>query len=814
MTLRRGAILVTLLALFLAAGMAWAQYNDQTESDQPPQAQPNVVQPNQSQPNQSQPSLNQPEQDQANQDQSNEGPPDRVARLQYMSGQVSIQPQGTGDWVAGSINRPLTSADNVWADKDSRAELNVGGGVLRINSNTSLTLTNIGDNTIQVELHQGTLNVHVHHLFDGEVYEVDTPNYAFTVQKSGDYRFDVDPSGDTSLVTVWKGEGDATGSGPAVRVRAHEQARFTNGTSLTHQISEAPGFDGFDDWCRVRDERLDHSLSARYVAPGTIGYEDLDGYGTWRTIAPYGSVWVPSSVAPGWAPYTDGNWVWVSPWGWTWVDDYPWGFAPFHYGRWVYTGGFWGWAPGPYWATPFYSPAMVAWFGGPGWGVGFGFGFGGGIGWCPLGWGEPFFPWYHVGPRYFNRINIYNTRINNINRFRGDYFNHRYGHIGYSNLRAPGGAVAMSQRAFANSLPVNRNRVRISANQFSRASLGGRMTVSPTRTSRLGANAGRPTALPPARTFSRPVVSRLRTPRNIHGGRPEMTSANSRVARPGMGNSRAIPQRTEGNNRSSMSARSYVPRPPENAGSRGMSMPSRSSHYVPRPPENPRAMSGVRENGARSNATAPGFSRGTPQSEGRYVPRPSQGVRSAPQGRGYSGPGRSDGRSAPHSVQSPGRGHSENFVPRPTGPVKPAGNYGYSGNARAYNNTRSFGSSNNGNGRSYNSAPSYRSYQGRSYGSYGEPAYRGYSAPSARSYSAPSYRSYSAPSYRSYSAPQSRSYSAPSYRSYSAPSYHGSSGSHSYGGGGRSYGGGGGGGHSFGGGGGSHSSGGGHGGRR
>ena len=185
--------------------------------------------------------------------------------------------------------------------------------------------------------------------------------------------------------------------------------------------SEAPPPDGFDDWCKVRDEHEDHSVSAQYVAPGVIGSEDLDEYGTWREEAPYGEVWVPSGVAAGWAPYTYGHWVWISPWGWTWVDDEPWGFAPFHYGRWVYDDGFWGWAPGPYYARPFYAPALVAWFGGPRFGVGFGFGFGGGIGWCPLGWGEPFFPWYRGSWGYFSRVNIYNTRITNINRFSGYY---------------------------------------------------------------------------------------------------------------------------------------------------------------------------------------------------------------------------------------------------------------------------------------------------------------------------------------------------------------------------------------------------------
>ena len=195
-------------------------------------------------------------------------PPGRAARLGYMTGSVSVQPQGTGDWVEGSLNRPLTIGDNVWADKDSRAELNLGTGVMRISSETSLTLTNVTNDAVQVQLHQGTLNVHVHKLYGGEVYEIDTPNQAFTVTKSGDYRFDVDPAGDSTVVTVWKGEGEATGQGPAVRLHEGQQARFTNGNSLAHQISDAPRKDGFDDWCQVRDKREDNSVSAQLRCSG------------------------------------------------------------------------------------------------------------------------------------------------------------------------------------------------------------------------------------------------------------------------------------------------------------------------------------------------------------------------------------------------------------------------------------------------------------------------------------------------------------------------------------------------------------------
>ena len=90
---------------------------------------------------------------------------------------------------------------------------------------------------------------------------------------------------------------------PPVRDRAFEctttkQVRFTDGTSMTHTVAEAPSYDGFDSWCAVRDKRLDSSLSARYVAEGTVGYEDLDDNGVWTEEPPYGHVWIP----PTWRP--------------------------------------------------------------------------------------------------------------------------------------------------------------------------------------------------------------------------------------------------------------------------------------------------------------------------------------------------------------------------------------------------------------------------------------------------------------------------------------------------------------------------------
>ena len=98
-----------------------------------------------------------------------------------------------------------------------------------MNAETSLTLTNVNDDIVQVELDQGTLNLHIRHLFGGETYEIDTPNQAFTILKAGDYRFDVDPNADTTSVAVWRGEGEANGQGPGVKIKSGHQATFPVG---------------------------------------------------------------------------------------------------------------------------------------------------------------------------------------------------------------------------------------------------------------------------------------------------------------------------------------------------------------------------------------------------------------------------------------------------------------------------------------------------------------------------------------------------------------------------------------------------------
>jgi hypothetical protein len=99
-------------------------------------------------------------------------------------------------------------------------------------------------------------------------------------------------------------------------------------------------------------------------------YDELSPYGTWIQDPQYGYVWRPDVDQDEFRPYySNGRWA-MTEYGNTWVSDYDWGWAPFHYGRWIYNRyNQWVWLPDTVW-----GPAWVSWRSG-----------GGQYGWAPLG---------------------------------------------------------------------------------------------------------------------------------------------------------------------------------------------------------------------------------------------------------------------------------------------------------------------------------------------------------------------------------------------------------------------------------------------
>jgi len=173
----------------------------------------------------------------------------------------------------------------------------------------------------------------------------------------------------------------------------------------------------------------------------------------------------------------------VAPWGWTWVDCAPWGFAPFHYGRWEHRGNRWGWIPGPAVVRPIYSPAMVAFVGGPGaTGV---------TAWFALGPHDAYVPWYHSSARYVNRVNAASIHDPNVAEVRSLYNQTTLAGVyatapaqGYANR--PLATVAVSQASFAAGKPVAQSTAHVSAAALAGAPVLPHPLVTPQRTMVVG----------------------------------------------------------------------------------------------------------------------------------------------------------------------------------------------------------------------------------------------------------------------------------------------------------------------------------------
>ena len=468
---------------------------------------------------------------------ADDDPPDRVARLSFMRGDVSFQPSGGEEWVQANLNRPLGTGDKLYTDNDSRVEMEVGAATLRLDAKSSFDILNLDDNVAQTQLSEGVMNLHVRRVFEGQSYEVDTPTLAFVITQPGDYRVDIAPDGSSTMVTVFGGAGDVYGQNNAsYSVHAGQSYRFHDAALQDYEVLDIPHGDDFDSWVQSRNNRTEHAVSRQYVSEDVIGYADLDDYGGWNDVPEYGHVWYPSTVEAGWAPYRTGNWSWIDPWGWTWVDNSAWGFAPFHYGRWVYAGSRWGWCPGPVAVRPIYAPALVAFVGGAGWGIGINTG---PVGWFPLGPHDVYVPWYHASHNYFTNVNVRNTTVINNTYITNVYNNYSNGrpinNANYAYRQNAAAVTAVSRETFVGARPVNAARVQVNANQLRNANVVSRVGITPERASFVGANAARARAIPASQVQNRNVIARTQPP-------PRAAPVDTRIAAIQRNNSQPLPQ--------------------------------------------------------------------------------------------------------------------------------------------------------------------------------------------------------------------------------------------------------------------------------
>jgi hypothetical protein len=329
-----------------------------------------------------------------------EDPPARVGRISSAEGQVTVD--ADGEQASGSLlNWPVASGTRITAAPGSRMEFRIGSAAIRLDGDSSLEVDALDDDSLRLRLNYGSVSVRLRSADMLDDFELSTPQARVNMLEPGLVRVDSDRQPDTSVVSVLLGAATVDGGGTALTLRAGKRAVVQGDLVSTGQALR----DRFDEWVLARDKRDENSQSLRYVTPDVTGYEELDQYGSWRESDEYGPLWSPRSVPLGWAPYRDGRWTWLDPWGWTWVDDAPWGYAPSHYGRWVMLDTRWYWAPGRFTSRPVWAPALVGWVGGSNWSVAFANRHNGpGVGWYPLTPRDRFVPYYHVSPDHERRL--------------------------------------------------------------------------------------------------------------------------------------------------------------------------------------------------------------------------------------------------------------------------------------------------------------------------------------------------------------------------------------------------------------------------
>jgi hypothetical protein len=316
--------------------------------------------------------------------------------------------------------------------------------------------------------------------------------------------------------------------------------------------------------------------------------------------------------------------------GWTWVDTAPWGWAPYHYGRWVVVNNVWAWAPGPVTVRSVYAPALVAFFSAPG--IRVSVDIGPAVSWVALGWGEPVVPWWGRpafvgkpwwggwgGPRVVNNVVINRTTVVNVNTITV-----------YRNASVAHAVVAVRQEHFAGR-PVQDARI-ADVDVHRLEPVRGALRVKPEPASFVPASGH--AVRPPDAALSRRVVVTRPPAQPAAVGRGTVERRAPVVSAPP---ARIVPAPRP------MSATAVPPRPRFGPSQDERQRPSAPPGFETRPQAAPTM---TRENAPRSEAVAPPPSERT---QGRGVTAPAPAGPHAPDRRL---PGEPANRLSPHRAQT------------------------------------------------------------------------------------------------------------------------------------------------------------------
>ena len=440
-------------------------------------------------------------------------PPARVGRLSYLQGTVSYHDAQQDTWAPAAVNTPITSGDSVWTEPNGHNELSISGTRVRMDGDSQLDVQALDDSRTRLQLDQGRLDIKTFALDTSQPYQIATPRGVAALKDQGDYYVHAGTTAAPTVMGVRAGAAEFQApNGQTIALKAGEEAQVTgDGSSIQIQkVETAPP--AMPTYWAQRDQQINYA-PVQYLGADVTGYEDLGAYGSWNNDPDYGQVWSPQGVAADWTPYSTGYWSYVSPYGWSWVDSSPWGFAPYHYGRWANRNNRWFWVPPDRREHSVYAPALVAFVGGTELGVAIGAQNRQPVGWFPLGPREAYVPPYTADRAYYQRLNANAGVPANAMNDRWQRAEQRQALTAndpnekFANRRF---ATVVPADAFARSQPVQQARINVAADKIAAAPVAA-IAAPPAPTMALAAQSANRTAQPQAANQpGQPAVAQTR----------------------------------------------------------------------------------------------------------------------------------------------------------------------------------------------------------------------------------------------------------------------------------------------------------------
>ncbi|NOR11971.1 MAG: hypothetical protein GQ545_01835, partial [Candidatus Aminicenantes bacterium] len=342
-----------------------------------------------------------------------------IARLSYVNGNAFIQRSSELAYEEGVVNMPIAQGDRV-GTTDGRAEVYFGKGkYIRLDNKTKVDFINLpkrGNDLIQIRIWSGHVYFSVNSLDREKSLEIHTADVSIYILDEGLYRINVRENQETEIF-VFNGLIEAAGESGSVLIKEAQklvaiEGHFTSRPIRFHAVAE----DSFDRWNEDRDITLRERMAQKYLPSELDDYEgELQTFGDWAYVDPYGYVWIPHDVRLQWRPYHNGRWIWISTCGWTWLPYESWGWVTYHFGRWHWRVGIgWYWIP-----TTVWGPGWVSWY----WGHDY-------CGWTPMSYygypgvvinnvyypryADPYYPYYSDGLTVIRKSQLQAPNISHV----------------------------------------------------------------------------------------------------------------------------------------------------------------------------------------------------------------------------------------------------------------------------------------------------------------------------------------------------------------------------------------------------------------